>query len=286
MPRFAYVSSRFVPHDQAVVHIEDRGYQFGDGVYEVIPLLDGAPIDCRAHLDRLAFSLNEISIDWPMPRAVLIQKAQELMRRNRLTTGLLYLQVTRGVAPRNHAFPNPSVRSVLVMTSQAGGLNRSPHPTTGVDIITQPDQRWARPDIKSLNLLPNCMAKTKAVEAGAVEAWLLDKDNFVREGASSSAWIVSDSGKLVTYPTNGLILAGITRGTLADIAKSIGLPLDIRPFSLDEALNAKEVFITGASLLVKPVRAIDGHVIQDGKPGPVSAKLQQAYLEHADRKWA
>jgi len=282
MGRIAYVNGRFVPHGEAVVHIEDRGYQFGDAIYEVWALFDGKLGDAEGHFARLERSLSELSIAMPMSRAALTLVLRETVRRNRIRDGLLYLQVSRGVAKRDHAFPNPPVRPAVIMTvSATDRAAAEARAAKGVSVVTTPENRWARCDIKTVNLLPNALAKQKAREVGAAEAWFVDDLGFVTEGASSNAWIVDGDGRLRTRDTNANILRGVTRHTLLDVIRREGLEVDERPFTPAEAVAAKEAFITGAGTLVLPVIAVDGHPVGEGKPGPVAARLRRLYIEQA-----
>jgi len=282
MGRIAYVNGRFVPHGEATVHIEDRGYQFGDAIYEVWALFDGKLADAEGHFARLERSLSELSIAMPMSRAALTLVLREAVRRNRIRDGLLYLQVSRGVARRDHAFPNPPVRPSVIMTvSPTDRAAAEARAAKGVSVVTTPEIRWARCDIKTVNLLPNALAKQKARAAGAAEAWFVDDLGFVTEGASSNAWIVDGDGRLRTRDTNANILRGVTRHTLLEVIRREGLEVDERPFTPAEAAAAKEAFITGAGTLVLPVIAVDGHPVGDGRPGPVAARLRRLYIEQA-----
>jgi D-alanine transaminase len=282
MGRIAYVNGRFVPHGDAVVHIEDRGYQLADAVYEVWALFDGKLADPEGHFARLERSLGELSIAMPMSRAALTLVMREAVRRNRVREGLLYLQVSRGVAKRDHAFPNPPVKPAVVMTVSAVDRTASEaRAAKGVSVVTTPETRWGRCDIKTVGLLPNALAKQKARAAGAVEAWFVDDLGFVTEGASSNAWIVDGDGRLRTRDTNANILRGVTRNTLLDVIRREGLEVDERPFTPAEALSAKEAFITGAGTLVLPVIAVDGKPVGEGRPGPVAARLRRLYIEQA-----
>ncbi|HLZ76250.1 D-amino-acid transaminase [Phenylobacterium sp.] len=282
MGRIAYVNGRFTPHADATVHIEDRGYQLADGVYEVWALFGGKLADPEGHFARLERSLGELSIEMPMSRAALTMVLKETVRRNRVTEGLVYLQVTRGVAPRDHAFPNPAVRPAVVITvSRVDRAQSDARAARGVGVVTTPENRWGRCDIKTVGLLPNVLAKQKARAAGAVEAWFVDELGFVTEGASSNAWIVDGDGRLRTRDTNANILRGVTRYTLLDVIRENGLQVDERPFTPAEALAAKEAFITGAGSLVLPVVSVDGKPIGDGKVGPVAARLRRLYIEQA-----
>ena len=282
MGRIAYVNGRYVPHGEAVVHIEDRGYQFADAVYEVWAIFDGKLADPEGHFARLERSLGELSIAMPMSRAALTQVLKETVRRNRLREGLLYLQVSRGVAKRDHAFPNPPVRPAVVMTtSTVDRVASEARAAKGVAVVTTPENRWGRCDIKTVGLLPNALAKQKARAAGAVEAWFVDDLGFVTEGASSNAWIVDGEGRLRTRDTNANILRGVTRHTLLDVIRNEGLEVDERPFTPADALAAKEAFITGAGTLVLPVVAVDGKPVGEGTPGPVATRLRRLYIEQA-----
>ncbi len=286
MPRFAYVNGRYVRHADAAVHIEDRGYQFADGVYEVVTLLNGLLVDESLHFDRLERSLAELEIPLPASRAVLGLVMRELVQRNGLKNGLIYMQVTRGVAPRNHPFPPPGTRPALVMTTKAMEFARMPKFTEGVAVITVPDQRWARRDIKTIALLPNCLAKQKAVEAGCYEAWQVDGDGCVTEGSSSNAWILTRDNVLVTRPLNNEILHGITRRTLVGLAKEAGIPLQERPFTVQEAYDAAEAYATSATSFVTPVVRIDGRPVGTGRPGPFAGRLLAAYRDYAASRGA
>jgi len=272
--RIAYVNGRYVPHAEAAVHIEDRGYQFADGVYEVLAVYKGRLIDEEGHVRRLDRSLRELRIDWPVTPRVLAVLMREVVRRNRLQDGVIYLQVTRGVAPRDHPFPSGATPS-LVMTTKAKDLDTLKGGVPG-RVITFPDQRWARPDIKTVALLPNCLARQQAQEAGCYEAWLIDRDGRITEGTASNAWIVTGDGELVTRNADeNAILNGITRLAVLDLARDAKVRLVERPFTVDEAKGAAEAFLTSTSSFVKPVIEIDGRKVGDGKPGPVTRKLAQ-----------
>lgn len=280
MPRYAYVNGRYLPHAQAAVHIEDRGYQFGDGVYEVIPVAGGLPVDEGPHLDRLERSLSELRIAMPMSRRALELVCREMLRRNGLKNGLLYMQVTRGVAPRNHALPF-NIRPALVMTTKQMDFSDQPKFQSGVSVVTVPDERWARRDIKTTNLLPNCLAKQVAVEADAYEALQYDGDGNVTEGTSSNFWIVTQDGRLVTRHLSNDILHGVTRRTVLAIAAEEDIDFEERAISVEEALSAREAFVTSASSFVTPVVNIDAKLIGDGKPGPLSRRLLGWYRDYA-----
>jgi D-alanine transaminase len=282
MGRVAYVNGRFVRHSEACVHIEDRGYQFADGVYEVWAVFDGLMADSRGHFERLARSLGELRIPMPMGTAALAVILREVIRRNRVKDGLVYLQVTRGVAPRDHPFPPGSIRPAVVITAKSVNMAQSQaRAAAGVKVITVPETRWARCDIKTIGLLPNVLAKQAAREAGAVEAWFVDELGLVTEGASSNAWIVDVNGALRTRDTQANILRGVTRKSVLALAAQLGLAFEERAFTVEEAKQAREAFITGAGSLVLPVTQIDGVVLGDGAPGLVAKGLRDVYIKHA-----
>ncbi len=282
MGRIAYVNGRFERHAEAFVHIEDRGYQFADAVYEVWALFDGKLSDPDGHFARLERSLSELQIDMPMSRSALTIVLRETVRQNRIRDGLLYLQVSRGVAPRDHAFPTTPIPPAIVVTAKAIDREAAEAKAAkGVSVITVPENRWGRCDIKTVGLLPNAMAKQAAKEKGAVEAWFVDELGFVTEGASSNAWIVTADGRVKTRDTNANILRGVTRYTLLDILQSEGIPIDQSPFTPAEALAASEAFITGAGALILPIVAMDGQPIGNGKVGPMASRLRRLYIDHA-----
>ena len=281
MARYAYVNGRYVEHREASVHIEDRGYQLADGVYEVVGVRDGKLIDEKPHIDRLDRSLKELRIDWPVSRSALSFIIRELMRKNRLRDGLVYMQVTRGVSRRDHGFPTTPVKPALVLTTKAT-KHIVADAGAGVAVKSMPDIRWERCDIKTVALLPNVLAKQAAREAGAYEAWLLDEKGCVTEGASTNAWIVTQDGELITRQTDNGILSGITRTTLKTICNSLQLKLVERPFSLEEAKRAKEAFITSATSFVTPVVKIDGEKVADGKVGATARRLREEYVRFSE----
>jgi len=279
MTRVAYVNGRYVPYRAASVHIDDRGYTFADGVYEVVAIVDGRFVDEAPHLDRLERSLKELRMTLPMSRRSIEFVLREVVRRNRVRNGIVYLQMSRAVAPRDHPFPaNPKTQ--FVAWARGGKPAPAAHAEDGVKAITLPDIRWGRCDIKSTALLPNILAKQKAREAGAYEAWLVDEDGNVTEGSSSNAWIITSKGELVTRSTDEAILSGITRLTVRELAKEEGLRLVERSFSLAEAKGAREAFVTSASSPVVPVTQIDDQVIGNGKPGSTTLKLRERYLRY------
>ncbi len=278
MSRIAYVNGRYRPLGDACVNIEDRGYQFADGVYEVCEIRDGRLVDWPRHMARLERSLRELRIAMPMPLSALSVVMHEVVRRNRVAYGIVYLQITRGVARRDHAFPAMPVPPAIVVTARA--LNFAKNQATaaaGIKVVTMPDNRWPRVDIKSVALLPNVLAKQAAREQGAYEAWYVDGDGFVTEGASSNAWIVTRDGRAVTRPVSNRILAGITRGVLMEVLAELQIKLEERPFTPAEALEAAEAFVTSASQLVMPVVAIDNTTIGNGSPGAVSKRLREQF---------
>lgn len=284
MGRIAYVNGRFVRHADASVHIEDRGYQLADGVYEVWAVFGGRLADSEGHFERLSRSLGEVRIPQPMARPALEVILKEVVRRNRVRDGLVYLQVTRGVAPRDHPFPDPPPQPAVVVTAKSVDLEQNAaRAARGVAVISQPETRWARCDIKTIGLLPNVLAKQAAREAGAVEAWFVDELGLVTEGGSSNAWIVDAQDVLRTRDTQANILRGVTRRTLIEVARDMGLKFEERAFSLGEAKSAKEAFVTGAGSLVLPVTRIDGVQIGSGEPGPVARALRESYIARARR---
>ena len=281
MSRIAYVDGRYVPHRHASVHIEDRGFQFADGIYEVVAVIGGRRFDEQRHLDRLERSLGEIDITMPMSRAALACVMDEVVRRNRVTDGILYLQITRGSAPRDHGWRD-GVSPKMVVTSR-----RQPPPSgqtveNGVAVITAPDQRWRRNDIKSVALLGNVLGKQKARLAGAYETWMVDSTGMVTEGTSTNAWIVI-GGQIITRPLGPDILGGITRAAVLDVARELQITVDQRPFSVDEAGDADEAFITSTTAYILPVTQIDKKVVGTGKPGPVTARLLENYHRLIDK---
>jgi len=280
--RIAYVNGRYVAHQDAQVAIEDRGYQFADGVYEVIEVHCGALVDEALHLERLRRSLGEIAIPEPLSDQALALVIRETIRRNRVRDGLVYLQVTRGVARRDHVFPDPPVRPALVVTARATDPAKArAKAEVGIRVVTMPDLRWKRPDIKSISLLPNVLAKEAAKARGAAEAWLYGPDGMINEGAASNAWIIDADNRVITHPVEQAILKGVTRTTLLGFLAEAGLPLEERPFSIEEAYAAREAFVTGATTLVTPVVAIDDRPVGTGRPGPLATDLRRRYHARA-----
>ena len=277
MPRIAYVNGRYVPLAEASVHIEDRGYQFADGVYEVVAIHQGRLLDEIGHLDRLDRSLHELEIAQPMGRAAMRAVMRVIVRRNGREQGILYIQVTRGVAKREHGFPHPSVKPALVMTVRAMKPTSEKQLAEGVGVVTMPDLRWKRPDIKSVSLLPNILGKEQARRAGAYEAWLVDDGGWVTEGTSTNAWIVTPDGHLVTRDAGRAILNGITRMALIRLATKAGLRFEERAFTVAEAKAAREAFLSSSTSWALPVTSIDGAPVGNGHPGMVTMELREAY---------
>ena len=280
MTRIAYVDGYFQPHAGACVHIEDRGFQFGDAIYEVWSIRGGKLLDEDGHFSRLERSLGELQIANPKTQIAYKLIIRELMRRNRITDGLVYLQISRGVAPRDHTFPKGYLRPTIVMTAKSVNAGKiQSKALEGVAVICVPDQRWGRCDIKTVNLLPNVLAKQAASEAGAYEAWQIDQDGYVTEGSSSNAWIITPEGVLVTRHADHAILRGITRGKILECAQALGYAFEERRFSLEEAKNAREAFMTSASSFATPIVKIDDQTVANGAPGSMAIALREAYLE-------
>jgi len=282
--RIVYVNGRYQPAAEALVSVDDRAFTFGDGVYEVCEVSRGALIEERRHLDRLGRSLRGVRIDWPLGREALRFVIREVVRRNRVRDGLVYLQVSRGVARRDHGFPPATVRPGLMVAARAldPSVNAA-RAAAGVAVVTVPETRWAHPHIKTLQLLPNVLAKQAAREALAFEAWFVDKDGLVTEGASTNAWIVTADGVLVTRQADDSILHGVTRATLIDVAAALSVRVVERPFTPDEAKAAREAFFSSATTIAMPVVSLDGTKIGDGRPGPVTLALRRAFREVAVR---
>ena len=280
--RIAYVNGRYVPLAKAAVSIDDRAFTFGDGVYEVCEISGGALIEESRHLARLGRSLAALRIAWPIKEKALGLVLREIVRRNRVRDGLLYFQVSRGAARRDHAFPSEGTRPGLVVVARSvDAAANAARAAAGVAVITAPEQRWARPDIKTLQLLPNVLAKQAAREKGAFEAWFVDRDGFVTEGASTNAWIVSANGALVTRQADRAILHGVTRAALIDIVRRLGYRFEEQPFTPLEAERAPEAFISSATTIATPVVSIDGVPVGDGRPGIVVPALRRAFRAYA-----
>jgi D-alanine transaminase len=278
MSRIAYVNGQYRDMRDASVNIEDRGYQFSDGVYEVCEIRGGKVVDMPRHMTRLQRSLRELRIGMPMPLSALEVVIHETIRRNRVTYGIVYLQVTRGVARRDHAFPINPVKPAVVVTARSLNFRKNQDTAArGIGVITIPENRWPRVDIKSVSLLPNVLAKQQARENDAYEAWFVDSGGHVTEGASSNAWIITKDGKVVTRSAESGILAGVTRAVLANVLAALQIKFEERPFTPEEAYEAAEAFVTASSQIVMPVIRIDGRPVGDGKPGPVSMRLREEF---------
>lgn len=283
MSRIAYVNGQYVPHSEGVVHIEDRGYQFADGVYEVFAVHGGRLIGVQGHMDRLAHSLNELRMDWPMARGPFMVVVNEVVRRNHVKDGLVYIQVTRGVARRDHPFPKDINSSMVVTAKKMAPLDKEAL-SKGVGVITIPDVRWKRRDIKSISLLPNCLGKQEARESGAFEAWMIDDEGMITEGTSTNAWIVTKNGELVTRDISSAILNGVTRLAVLEAAEAAGITFTERPFSEQEALDAKEAFITSSTSHVKAVTRINDKSVGNGHMGELTGRLLDLYVEYIESK--
>ncbi|WP_134496232.1 D-amino-acid transaminase [Microvirga pakistanensis] len=279
MSRIVFLNGSFLPIEEAKVPFMDRGFMFGDGVYEGVGVLGGGLVDNDAHLERLERSLREVRIPNPYSRAEWTRLEQELVRRNAMTEGFIYFQVTRGVAERDFMFPENVVPTVAMFT-QAKAIVDAPAAKIGIAVVTVPDLRWKRRDIKSLNLLAQVLAKQAAKESGAQEAWMVE-DGFVTEGGSSSGFIITKEGRLVVRPLSNAILPGITRKALLALSKDAGVELEERLFTVEEAYGAAEAFMTSASTFVLPIVSIDGRAIGDGRPGPITRKLREIYIRMA-----
>jgi D-alanine transaminase len=283
MSRIAYVNGRYLPFRAATVHIEDRGYQFADAVYEVCEVRGGRLIDERRHMERLKRSLAEIRIRMPMSPRALGVVLREVVAQNRIGYGLVYLQISRGVAQRDPAFPAPQTPPTVVVTARPLSKSRNEAlAEKGIAVVSMPDDRWGRVDIKTVGLLPNVLARQAALDRGARDAWFVDKDGIVTEAASANAWIVTKGGALVTRHADHAILRGITRTVTLDAIKAQGLTVEERGFTLAEACAAREAFETSATQIVMPVVSIDGHRIGDGRPGPVATGLRRAFHDYAE----
>jgi D-alanine transaminase len=281
MSRVVYVNGSYVPEDQGKVSIFDRGFLFADGVYEVTAVIAGRLVDYDPHMERLERSLKEIQMAWPCSKAELRQMHEELIKRNKLDEGIIYMQVTRGSADRDFKFPKET-KSTLIAFTQVQKLLDNPHAVTGVKVVTIPDIRWARRDIKSVMLLAPVLGKQKAYEEGAFEGWMIE-DGRITEGTSSNAYIVKD-GKIITRPLSNSILAGCTRRSLFRMAKEHDVSIEERLFTPDEAYAADEAFLTSASNFVLPIVEVDGKRIGGGQPGPVVRKLREIYLDEVTKR--
>ena len=283
MTRIIYVNGYYHPYEQAGIHAEDRGFLFADGVYEVCEVRAGRLIDERRHIERLDRSMSELRMKAPMSSRAFGVILRETVRRNRVRNGFVYLQVTRGTARRDFAFPSDETPcSVVCFAGTKSPEKAEKRAARGIDVITMPDIRWKRVDIKTVGLLPNALARQAALDAGADEAWLVDPSGHVTEGASCNAWIITANGELITRPAEGSILRGITRTVVIELIAKQGLNLVERAFTVDEAKAAQEAFNTSATGLVMPVIAIDGTTIGRGKPGPLTMELRRAFHDFAE----
>ena len=285
--RIAYVNGRYLPHGHAGVHIEDRALQLGDGIYEVNNVIAGKAINQDYHLDRMERSLREIGIAMPMSRASLKIVMGEMIARNRIANGLLYIQVTRGAVRRDHVPPADPPKPTLIMTMRAQDMaGLAARMEKGIAISTQPDIRWGRCDVKTVQLLPNLLAKQAAKAAGAFEAWLVDDEGYVTEGASTNAWIVDADGTVITRDLSNAILPGVTRRTLLEVLADAQIKVAERKFSVAEAKAAREAFLTSATGAAVPVVTVDGQKLGDGTPGPLTRRIQGLYAAKTGAKTA
>lgn len=283
MSRIVYVNGRYLRYGEAGVHVEDRGFQFADSIYEVCEVLNTKLVDETRHMQRLERSLQALQIRKPMSPKALGQIVRQVIRRNRVKNGLVYIQVTRGAAPRDFPFPGPDTEPTVVCIARSINTEqRAAKAEKGIAVKTQPDIRWQRRDIKTVMLLPACLAKEEAFQVGAAETWLLDADGYVTEGASSNAWIVRDDGTVITHPLGQEILPGITRATLIDLLTREQIPFEERKFHVDEARGAREAFITSASGTVMPVVKIDQTPINNGLPGDLTQRLRLNFHQAAE----
>ena len=285
MTRVVYVNGQYVPYAQAAVHAEDRGFQFADAVYEVCEVKGGRLVDEARHMQRLRRSLDELKIPQPMQPGAWSRVLRETIRRNRVGDGVLYLQVSRGAGPRDFLFPSGEVLPTVVCLARNVSSRRlEAAAEVGIAVRTMPDIRWGRCDIKTVMLLPAALAKEAARKDGAKEAWFVDDQSFITEGASSNAWIVNKDGRLVTRQIDNNILRGVTRTTLIDVLKRAGIEFIERPFTVEEAKNAREAFVTSATNIVMPVVRIDDHPIGNGAPGLLAQRLRTEF--HGSAEWA
>lgn len=276
MARVAYINGRYSPHNQATIHIEDRGLQFADSVYEVVYVYKGQLIDAIPHLDRLSYSLGELEIPLPMKQRPLLLVIEEMIRRNQLSTGLIYIQVTRGTAPRDFPYPRQAKPNIM-MTARAMTPFDPTQSLKGIRVMSLPDIRWLRRDIKTTALLAASMSKEKALSAGFDDAWLLDSNNLITEGTSNNAWIINQDGSLQTRPPSYDILNGITRRSIMALAQKKNIPVIEKAFSLEEAYAAQAAFISSASACIKPIVQINDQKIADGQVPPIAQEIANLY---------
>lgn len=280
MSRFVYVNGNFTRFNQALIHIEDRGLQFADSVYEVWAVKDGALLDDSGHLQRLSRSLNMLRIGLPTPLSSLKPIIGNLLRLNRIKNGLVYLQITRGVAPRDHPFPKNTIPTIIITVRPKNYAQLDAKAQKGIKIVTKKDLRWKRVDIKTTNLLPNLLAKQEAIDEGADDVWFYDENGKITEGSAQNAWILNKDGNLQTRGLGEDILGGITRSTIMALAKKLKLTIIEKPFTVQEAIEAREAFVTSATSFVTAVVEIDTRPISNGNVGSVATLLRHAYFEN------
>lgn len=278
MTRTVYLNGSWLAEGDANVSIFDRGFLFADAIYEVTGVVGGKLIEYAGHAGRLLRSMAELGIDCPLDPEQLLETHREIVRRNNLSEGLIYLQISRGAADRDFSFPKDA-KPTLVLFTQAKSVLDNPKVKTGISVALLPDERWGRRDIKTVQLLYPSMAKMKAGELGADDAWLVE-DGYVTEGSAATAHIITKQGTLITRGLSNAILHGITRASILDIATSLGIPVEERAFTPAEAKDAAEAFITSATNFVLPVTKIDDQIVGDGMPGQISLRLREAYIEH------
>jgi D-alanine transaminase len=282
MPRIAYVNGLYQRTADSFVSVEDRGFLFADAIYEVWSVFDGRLADSQGHMLRLERSLKELRIDMPMSRAALEVVLNEVIRRNGIREGMVYLQISRGAAPRDHVFPSTDVPATVVVTAKPVDRTAAEaRAQTGICVISTPDIRWGRCDIKTVGLLPAVLAKQAAKERGAGEVLFVDADGFVTEGGSTNVWIIDANGTLVTRDLKANILSGVTRLSLVSLAREMGYTVEERAFTVAQAQAAQEVFVTAATSLILPVIRIDNVPVGNGKPGQTTLELRKAYIERA-----
>lgn len=282
MPRLAYVNGHYRPLSRAQISIQDRGFQFADSVYEVIGARFGIFLDYDLHMDRLNRSLASIALALPVTRRVFDHLLRETMRRNQLKDGLVYIQISRGAAPRDHAFPGPDTAPTLVIIAKPYDWSAADRRSSrGIAVVTSPDLRWKRCDIKATALLANVLAKEDAHQRGAGEVWFLDDAGMVTEGASSNAWIVDRAGTAITHPLNSEILDGITRHRFMALIREAGIRVEEKKFSLAEALSAREAFTTSATNIGTAVLTLNGQIIGNGEPGALSTQIRKLYWQRS-----
>jgi D-alanine transaminase len=281
LPRISYLNGEYLPHEKATVPIEDRGLQFSDAVYEVVSFFNGQPLDLKPHMDRLRNSLEFLSIAAEVKDQQFLEIIERLIARNNISTGIVYIQITRGVAPRDHAIPEGPLTPTVIATTRPLDMEAiRERLQNGVKIIVVKENRWAHPNVKSTSLLGNVLAKEMATKKKAYEAVYLGRDGNLTEGTASNLWIVNNEGVLVTCKTDGKILPGITRLAVVDALSGAVKGIEERPFALTELKTAREVFLTSTTSFVMPVVNVDGEIIGEGRPGPVTKILQKAYWEY------